>query len=119
MASNTDLIDLLEGARAAFADSVQPALAKDQRYTGAMIGNALGIAARAMQHDAAAADRTLLAACGSDAPPDIDGLAAALRDGTLTETTTPGLGKALRAHLEATLSVTNPRYLARRGPTKP
>jgi hypothetical protein len=100
---------LLDIALATYDEEIRPGLPKDKRYTGAMIANALGIAQRRLHNpDPEAA---LLETFGAASLKD---LAAAIRNGKISEASRPSLARDFLDHVRADLAVTNPRFLARR-----
>jgi Domain of unknown function (DUF6285) len=92
-----------------------PHLPADQRYTAAMIANALDIARREITTADEAPLWAILDQVYDDGDGDPKQLAADLRAGTVSEATHPGLGAKLRAVVVAELKVRNPRFLRSRG----
>ena len=100
---------LLDIALDTYAEEILPDLPSEQRYTGAMVANALGIAQRRM----ASPDpgETLVNELGGDT---LEGLALAIRKGTVSDTSHKNLAETLLAHVEQELEISNPRFLKRR-----
>ena len=105
---------LIELAIATLKSELQPALTGDQRYTIAMIANALEIARREIITDGEAAHWALL----DDIYPEGEGtmkqLAADIRSGKVSPKTKPDLAKRLRAVVVEELQIRNPRFLKAR-----
>jgi Domain of unknown function (DUF6285) len=125
----SDAADLIATAREALLNELLPTLAKEQRYVGLMIGNAMAIALRESRsgedatHGEAMRIRSLLdstqsgrpepgtAGEGSELPRLRRALCAAIRAGTFDDVHAP----ALMAHLVRTASdwvaISNPKAL--------
>ena len=104
---------LLEIAYRTYRDEIVGELTGSKRYTGAMIANAMAIAAREMEAGDQAAD--LLAQLGADDTMDLAELAQAIRKGRINDESHAGLLEALLGYVREQLKVTNPRFLERRG----
>lgn len=104
---------LIDIAYSTYRDEIIVELTGSKRYTGAMIANALAIAAREM----AAGDlvQDLLAQLGAGDTMDLRELAQGIREGLINDETHPGLREALLGFVREQLRVTNPRFLERRG----
>ena len=105
------LIDL---AIATLRSEVQPALASEQRYTVAMIANALEIARREIVTDGEAEHWNLLDSIYPEAEGTMKQLAADIRSGKVSSKTQPDLGAKLRAVVIEELKIRNPRFLKAR-----
>lgn len=103
---------LLSLALRTYQSELQPDLPAAKRYAGAMTGNAMGIALRALQHPAPEA--RLLARLGGGDVRDLTALARAIRTGAVSDATHGTLRDALMDYVTAELAVTNPRFLKRR-----
>jgi len=106
------LIDL---ATEVLRAEVLPSLGPEQRYAGAMIANALGIARRGLAEEVEAAEWALLDGIYEEGEGAMSQLARDIRAGTLPKGKGAGLADALRTVLVAELRMRNPRFLASRG----
>lgn len=106
---------LLELALASLRDEIAPGLAADQRYTVAMIANAIAIARREISNDTEAPLWALLDEIYEPGEGSTRQLAADIRAGSVGDAKHPRLARMLLAHLEAELAVANPRFLQRDG----
>lgn len=95
-------IGLLRAARKEFIDLILPSLDGDRRYTGAMLRRALDVLLAQAEADRPA-DAALEEFGGAGA------LAHALR--RREQPDSPALRAALRAYVEARLTISNPRFL--------
>ncbi len=103
--------ELLETALKTYRAEIAPELSGAKRYVGAMVANAVEIAARALE----AGDPTAhLADLGDGGAPDLAALAAAIRSGEIGDRTHPRLREALRAYVRAKLEISNPKFLRSR-----
>lgn len=100
---------LLDIALKTYREEVQPALPAGQRYSGAMIANALGVAERQLVN--ADPSTTLAEALGQETP---EALATAIRSGAVSDDSHQDLAQTLLTHVRAELTISNPRFLARR-----
>ena len=103
---------LLAIALATYRDEILPALPPDKRYVGAMVANALDIAARSLPADLATRE-TELAAALTGSPGDLGELARRFRKGEVPGGD-EGARLLLKAWLERELAVRNPRFLESR-----
>ena len=100
---------LLDIALSTCRDEILPGLAANERYTLAMIANAIGIAERALTHVDPA--KALLEALGAQS---LEALARAIRSGRTSDASHEGLSAHLLAYLQAELAIANPKFLERR-----
>ncbi|MDH3579890.1 MAG: DUF6285 domain-containing protein [Hyphomicrobiales bacterium] len=100
---------LLDVALSTYAQEILPGLPGDQRYTGAMIANALGIAQRRLTNPDPA--QSLLDRLDCDTQ---EALAKAIREGAVSDATHDGLAATLLDYVEQELEITSPRFLKRR-----
>ena len=105
---------LLELAIVALRTDLAPHLPADKRYEAAMLGNALEIARREMKSDGETPLWKLLDTLYDDGEGSPRQLALDIRAGTVSETTTPGLGDTLLAIVANELEIRNPKFLASR-----
>ena len=101
---------LLEIALKTYRSEILEELEGSKRYVGAMVANAIDIAARGLTEDDPATQLAGLLENGADAA----ALAAAIRSGAVSDETHAGLRDALRAYVRARLQISNPRFLTRR-----
>lgn len=100
---------LLDVALSTYDQEILPGLPGDQRYTGAMIANALGIAQRRLTNPDPA--QSLLDRLDCDTQ---EALAKAIREGAVSDATHDGLAATLLDYVDQELEITNPRFLKRR-----
>ena len=105
---------LIELAIATLRTEISPHLPADKRYDTAMVVNALEIARREMKADSEMALWPLLDTLYEDGDGSPTQLALDIRAGTISETTTPGLGDKLMAIVSAELEIRNPKFLQSR-----
>ena len=111
--------ELLEAARATLRAEVMPALPPEQRYQGAMIGNALAIAARELLSGPGAreAEGRELAALLGDGESVLEPLRRRLcreiRAGAHDGERAAALRAVLRQAVRRRLAISNPDHLAR------
>ena len=103
--------DLLDIVLSTCRDEILPGLIDNNRYTLAMIANAIGIAQRRLSHAGPA--EALVEALDAES---LENLARAIRSGRISDATHDRLGAQLRTYLEAELAITNPKFLERRRP---
>lgn len=92
-----------------------PDLPAEKRYIGAMIANAIDIAARGLDESAETVRWELLDRLYDDGEGSLQQLARDIRAGTIAPETHPDLPDQLTRLLVSELSVANPRFLASRG----
>jgi Domain of unknown function (DUF6285) len=92
-----------------------PSLPADQRYTAAMVINALDIARRGITTTDEAPLFAILDTVYDDGDGTPSDLVRDIRAGKITEATHPGLANMLRALVVSELKVRNPRFLRSRG----
>ena len=100
---------LLTIALDTYAEEITPALPSGQRYTGAMVASALGIAQRRLSSPGPG--DALVESLGAE---NLASLAGALREGKASTASHPELEDKLLKYLEAELAITNPKFLERR-----
>jgi hypothetical protein len=105
---------LLAIAIATLRKELLPALPADKRYTGAMVANALEIAARDVDASLDEARAELFGALDRRFAHDTPLIAQCIRSGDFPLDGQPLLA-LLKRDLEAELSVRNPRFLVSRG----
>lgn len=105
---------LLELAIASLRADLAPHLPADKRYDAAMALNALEIARREYKTEGETPLWPLLDELYDDGEGGPKQLALDIRSGTVSETTTPGLGAKLLAVITNELEIRNPRFLASR-----
>ncbi len=93
---------------------LQPSLPSEQRYTAAMIANALEIARREILTDGESARWELLDDLYPEGDGDMRQLAADIRSGKVNAARMPDLHQRLRATLIEELRIRNPRFLESR-----
>lgn len=103
---------LIDIALETFQQEILTDLPPEKRYAGAMTANALAIASRRLTGQNPARD--LLAYVGSRSGTDVETLAKAIRNGSISDASHPELLPRLMEMLEAELRQTNPRFLASR-----
>lgn len=103
---------LIDVALETLQEEILTDLPPEKRYAGAMTANALAIASRSLAGQKSAQD--LLAYVGSGPVEDVDALAKAIRNGSISDASHPDLLPRLKEMLEAELRQTNPRFLASR-----
>ena len=101
---------LLEIALKTYRAEILSGLKGSNRYVGAMVGNAVDIAARGIAADDPTA--RLIERIGK--ADDAGELASAIREGKISEASDPGLHDALMDFVRARLAISNPRFLQRR-----
>ena len=101
---------LLEIAMKTYRSEILDGLEGSNRYVGAMIANAIDIAARGLAADDP--DQHLSDLQQGDF--DADALAKALRSGEVSEQSHAGLRDTLVANVRARLAINNPRFLKSR-----
>ena len=116
MAENTETARrLLEIAHKTYRTEILGELSGPSRYAGAMVANAMDVAARALECDDPATHLAgLIDSAADDGSPDLGALAAAIRAGEVSEATHPGLRDTLLAFVRAKLEISNPRFLKQR-----
>ncbi len=118
MAEGNELArQLLEIAAKTYRAEILSEISGPKRYTGAMIGNAVDIAERALER-ADPATALLVEVFGDEADQmanDLSGLAKAIRSGEISDSTHDGLRRALNDYVTAKLEISNPRFLRRCG----
>lgn len=107
---------LIELAVATLRSELQPSLPPGQRYTAAMIANALEIARREILAEGETARWDLLDEIYPEGDGDMKRLALDIRTGKVNTTNKPDLHERLRAILVEELRVRNPRFLKSRQP---
>lgn len=105
---------LIELAVETLRSELQPLLPPDQRYTAAMIANALEIARREILVDGETARWELLDAVYPEGDGDMARLAADIRSGRISTSKMPDLAQRLRAVVIEELKIRNPRFLKTR-----
>ena len=105
---------LIELAVETLRGELQPALPPEQRYTAAMIANALAIARREILVDGETARWELLDAAYPEGDGDMRRLAEDIRSGKLGASRMPDLAVRLRAVVIEELRIRNPRFLKSR-----
>ena len=105
---------LIELAVETLKGELQPHLPPEQRYTAAMIANALEIARREILTDGETARWELLDELYPEGDGDMSRLAADIRSGKVNAAKMPGLHGRLRAILVEELRIRNPRFLSSR-----
>lgn len=105
---------LIELAISTLKNDLQPALAGDQRYKAAMIGNALEIARREIVADGETEHWKLLDSIYPEGEGTMQQLAADIRSGKVSTKTKPDLAERLRAVVIEELNIRNPRFLKAR-----
>lgn len=105
---------LIELAVGTLRGELQPNLPPEQRYTAAMIANALEIARREILTDGETARWELLDELYPEGDGNMERLAADIRSGTVNAARTPDLHQRLRAILIEELRIRNPRFLKSR-----
>ena len=105
---------LIELAVETLRSELQPNLPPEQRYTAAMIANALEIARREILTDGETARWELLDELYPDGDGNLRRLAEDIRSGAVNAVKTPRLHEHLRAILVEELSIRNPRFLKTR-----
>lgn len=105
---------LIELAVETLRGELQPQLPPEQRYTAAMIANALEIARRDILTDGETARWDLLDELYPDGDGDMGRLAADIRSGKVNTAKMPDLRERLRAVLIEELRIRNPRFLSSR-----
>ena len=105
---------LIELAVATLRTELQPGLPAEQRYTAAMIANALEIARREILAEGETARWDLLDELYPDGDGDMKRLALDIRTGKISAATRPDLHERLRAILIEELRIRNPRFLKSR-----
>lgn len=106
--------NLIELAISALREELQPHLPAAQRYTAAMIANALEIARRELLADGGSEQWRLLDAIYAEGESDLGRLASDIRAGKVSTATHPDLAARLRALLLEELRIRNPRFLKSR-----
>lgn len=94
---------------------IVPTAAPDQRYTLAMIANALEIARRDILTDGDSALWDLLDTVYPDGDGTIEQLASDIRNEVVSDQAPPDLRPQLKAMLIGELRIKNPRFLRSRG----
>jgi hypothetical protein len=92
-----------------YAQEITPALPSGQRYTGAMVASALGIAQRHLSSPDPG--DALVESLGATS---LKALSQDLRSGEMPDASRPDLADELLKYLEAELAITNPKFLERR-----
>ncbi len=107
---------LLAMALAQFREAIQPELAPERRYLGAMIANAMAIVCRVLASDLDGEQKKVLAAIygNDDETADMARLAREIREGAMTEARVPKLHALLRELVASELAARNPKLLASR-----
>ncbi len=105
---------LIELAVETLRSELQPNLPPEQRYTVAMIANALEIARREILTDGETARWELLDELYPDGDGNLRRLAEDIRSSAVNAVKTPRLHEHLRAILVEELSIRNPRFLKTR-----
>jgi hypothetical protein len=105
---------LIELAIEALRTEIVPGLAAEQRYTAAMIANALEIARRDVESETETAQWELLDPIYGEGDGTLRELADDIRAGVVNSEKQPDLRVRLRALLVAELKVRNPRFLISR-----
>lgn len=105
---------LIELAVNTLRGELQPSLPPEQRYTAAMIANALEIARREILTDGETARWQLLDELYPSGDGDMKRLALDIRTGKVSTGKVPDLHQRLRAILVEELRVRNPRFLKSR-----
>ena len=105
---------LIELAVATLRTELQPGLPAEQRYTAAMIANALEIARREILAEGETARWDLLDELYPDGDGDMKRLALDIRTGKVSAATRSDLHGRLRAILIEELRIRNPRFLKSR-----
>lgn len=100
---------LLDIALGTYTQEILPGLPSDKRYTGAMVANALGIAQRRLTRPDPG--EALVSELDSDT---LEGVAGAIREGTISDRTHDRLAEKLLTYVEQELQIANPRFLKRR-----
>ena len=103
-------------ALAQFREAIQPELAPERRYLGAMIANAMAIVCRVLASDLDGEQKKVLAAIygNDDETADMARLAREIREGAMTEARVPKLHALLRELVASELAARNPKLLASR-----
>ncbi len=116
MSDNTETSrQLLEIAHKTYRSEVLEELSGSKRYIGAMVANAMDIAARALERDdPAKLLEGLTEKTASSGSAELKALAAAIRAGHISAATHPELRDILLAYVCAKLEISNPRYLSKR-----
>ncbi len=92
-----------------YVEEITPALPSGQRYTGAMVASALGIAQRRLSIPDPGD-----ALVKSPGATSLEALSQALRSGEMSDASHPYLADELLKYLEVELAITNPKFLERR-----
>lgn len=116
MTDNTETSrQLLEIAHKTYRSEILEELSGSKRYIGAMVANAMDIAARALERDDPAKQlESLTEKPASSGSAELKSLAAAIRAGQISMATHPELRDILLAYVRAKLEISNPRFLKQR-----
>jgi hypothetical protein len=106
---------LIEVAIATLQSDVTPKLAGEQRYTMAMVVNALEIARRELVTDDDSRTWKMLDEIYDDGEGSTDTFAKDIRRGAVSTASRKDLHASLREMLVAELKIKNPRFLTSRG----